>query len=79
MPVLLLLKLTVPLGVSVPNVSVTVAVQVLVVRVGALTVPGEQLTTVDVLCPVTVSDVVPLLPLWPPVPVRSPGYAAVTV
>ena len=75
-----LLKVTVPVTFSgVEEVSVTVTVQVEVVRVGALTVPGEQETTVVVGCPVTVTVVDPLLAPCPVLPPVSPEYVAVTV
>jgi hypothetical protein len=70
-----LVKVTVPVGrsVPVPDASETVAVQVLATP--ALTVEGEQLTEVVLLRLLTVRAKVPELVLW----VVEPPYEAVIV
>jgi hypothetical protein len=74
-PVLLVVNVTVPVGVTapVPEASATVAVQVLGVL--SRTLVGEQATVVVDALSVEASVKVPLLPLWtlspPYVPVMS--------
>jgi hypothetical protein len=59
-PVLLVVKVTVPVGVPVP--PVTVAVQLLAVL--SMTLAGEQDSTVEDPPDVIATRNVPLLPLW---------------
>ena len=63
-PAPLLVKVTVPVGVVFVPTSVSLTVAVQVVDVPGGTVEGEQLTLVLVERFVTVTVVVPLLPLW---------------
>ncbi len=67
-PVLLLVKLTVPVGVTapVPDASVTVAVQVDATL--SRTLAGEQATDVALERIVEVTVNVPLLPVWTELP-----------
>jgi len=68
-PVLLVVKVTVPVGVPVP--PVTVAVQLLAVL--SRTLAGEQDSTVEDPPDVIATRNVPLLPLW----TESPPYVPV--
>jgi hypothetical protein len=68
-------KVTVPVGVVFVPASVSRTVAVHVVVPPAVNEAGEQLTVVDVLRLVTVSGVLPVLPLC----FRSPSYVAVIV
>jgi len=63
-PVLLLVKLTVPVGVTAPAPEESVTVAVHVVGLPVVTDAGEQVTDVedDLMVDVTVN--VPLLPVW---------------
>jgi len=63
-PVLLLAKLTVPVGVTAPAPEESVTVAVHVVGLPVVTDAGEQVTDVedDLMVDVTVN--VPLLPVW---------------
>ena len=64
MPVLLVVNVTVPVGVTppVPEESATVAVQLVAVLSGTLA--GEQATVVVVVLGLTARVNVPLLPVW---------------
>jgi hypothetical protein len=66
-PVPLLLKLTVPAGAVLVPVSVSLTVAVQTVEEPIVTVPGAQLTAVEVARPTTTVKL-PLLPLWVPSP-----------
>jgi hypothetical protein len=67
-PVLLVVKVTVPVGAMppVPDESATVAVQL--VAVLTVTLAGEHATVVVVVLLLTVRVNVPLLPVWPESP-----------
>jgi hypothetical protein len=72
-PVLLVVNVTVPVGVTapVPEASATVAVQVLAVL--SRTLAGEQATVVVLVRIVDASVKLPLLPVW----TESPPYVPV--
>lgn len=63
------MKFTVPVGVLAVPASVSVTVALHNVAVPAATLLGEQLTLVEVERVVTLTGMLPLLPVW----VKSPG------